>query len=96
MRNFMVAASLLFAIGAGGCGNKGDKFDQALDEMSGIRDKMCACKDKDCATKVADEYSKWKDSMGEKIGDTKPNPDQDKKGEAMNTELKKCRDALLK
>jgi len=89
MRNFIFVASLL--VGLGGCGKK-DKFDEVLGEMGSLKDKMCACTDKACVDKVQDEWKAYRKSMKDKLGkDAKPNDEQNKKGQALDDEMRKCR-----
>jgi hypothetical protein len=91
MRNLLLAGLLLGSVL--GCGKK-DPFDAALDEIGTIKDKMCACKDKDCAEKVDKEFEAWRDGLKDKIGDSKPNADQDKKGEDIRAAMRKCQESL--
>lgn len=89
MRNFMIMAGFVFGLGA--CGG-GDKFDDVLNEMDKFKTKMCACTDQACTDKVQDEWREYRKGMKDKIGkDSKPSEAQDKRGRAIDEEMRTCR-----
>lgn len=92
MRNFMIAVGLVLGIGGlSACGGK-DKFDEVLGELEGFKNRMCECKDKTCADKVQEDWRAYRKTMKEKLGkDTKPSEAQDKKGRALDEEMRVCR-----
>ncbi|MDX2092771.1 MAG: hypothetical protein SFX73_33200 [Kofleriaceae bacterium] len=85
-----VVLGLGVGFGLGACGG-GDAFDEVLGKMEGFKKQMCECKDKACTEKVQDEWRAYRKTMKEKIGKNKPNDAQEKKGNALDEEMRKCR-----
>lgn len=78
-----------------GCSN--DKFDDMLDQLARYRDKACACADVACADKAFAEWRTFRNGAMEKIGkDTRPSDKQERRGRALEDELRRCRDKLEK
>lgn len=90
MRKLIFLTSVVFGLGLAGCGG-GNKFDEVLKEMEGFKNKMCECKDKACTDKVQAEWRDYRKTMKDKIGKDKPSDTQDKKGNALDDEMRKCR-----
>ncbi|MBL0220704.1 MAG: hypothetical protein IPQ07_43405 [Myxococcales bacterium] len=92
MRNLMITAGLVLGLGGlSACGGK-DKFDEVLGELEGFKTRMCECKDKACAEKVQEDWRAYRKTMKEKLGkDTKPSEAQDKKGKALDEDMRVCR-----
>ncbi len=92
MRNLMIAAGLMLGLGGlTACGGK-DKFDEVLGELESFKTRMCECKDKACADKVQEDWRAYRKTMKEKLGkDTKPTEAQDKKGRALDEDMRVCR-----
>jgi hypothetical protein len=68
-------------------------FDQVLDRLAELKTRMCACTDPACADKVQDEWGAYRASMKDRLGkDAKPDDAQDKRGRALDVEMKACRD----
>lgn len=90
MGTWAIAATLLL----GAC-HSDDKFDEALAQFTTFRDRMCACTDVPCVDKVQTEWRSYRDSIVEKVGrDAKPNDAQEKKGRALQEEMRVCRNKL--
>ncbi|MDB4961564.1 MAG: hypothetical protein JWP01_1563 [Myxococcales bacterium] len=68
-------------------------FDQVLDRLEDLKTRMCACTDPSCADKVQDEWGAYRKSMKDRLGkDAKPTDAQDKRGLALDVEMKACRE----
>ncbi|HEY4243845.1 MAG TPA: hypothetical protein VGM88_28725 [Kofleriaceae bacterium] len=88
MRNIMLVAGMLLAVGA--CGK--NKVDKLLSEEDGFKDKMCACKDKACTEGVQKDYKDWQKNINMSEDDMKKmSKDQMDKGEATEKAMRDCR-----
>jgi hypothetical protein len=68
-------------------------FDQVLEQLDGFKTRMCACADAACADKVQDEWGAYRATMKDRLGkDAKPDDAQDKRGRALDVEMKACRE----
>jgi hypothetical protein len=89
MRKLLILAAFVTALGA--C-DKQDRFDEVLGEMEGFKSRMCACTDKACTDDVQDAWREYRKTLRDKVGEeAKPSDAQDKRGRALEEELRTCR-----
>ena len=91
MKKLMMMAGLVFALGTTGCK---DDFDKALSEAESLTSKMCACKDTACADKVREQRSDMKKRFRSALEGKKPDEDQMKRAEAIDTKWRTCADKV--
>jgi len=97
----MRAIVLAVVLGVVGCKGGDTKaaasgpFDDILVQLEKFKTEMCACKDLACATKVTEARRDYRKVMRQKLEKgSKPSPEQDKQGKALEGELQACRKAL--
>ena len=87
---FVLALTLLF-----GCSK--DDFDKMLDQLAVFRDQACACPDLPCAEKALSDWRTFRNRASHQaLKDDRPSDKQEKRGRALEEELKRCRDKLEK
>ncbi len=78
-----------------GCSN--DEFDKILDQLAVFRDQACACPDVACADKALADWRAFRNRAMEQVEkDTRPSEKQERRGRALEDELRRCRDKLQK
>ena len=74
-----------------------DEFDKVLDQLAVFRDQACACTDLACADKALADWRAYRNRAMEQIGkDARPSDRQERRGRALEDELRRCRDKLEK
>lgn len=74
-----------------------DDFDKMLDQLAVFRDQACACPEVACADKAVADWRVFRNRAMEQVGkDARPSDRQEKRGRALEDELRRCRDALVK
>lgn len=78
-----------------GCSN--NEFDRMLDQLATYRDQACACTDLPCADKALADWRAFRNRTMEQVGkDARPSSGQERRGRALEDELRRCRDKLVK
>src|SRR5512138_1167645 len=76
---------------AGAAPSLTNPYDKALVDLETLKTRMCACLDVACTDKVFAEFTTWRMELKKANAGNKPTPDQDKKGNALDREMKQCR-----
>ena len=92
----MRRALLVIVLGlTASCSN--DEFDKMLDQLAVFRDQACACPDVACADKALADWRAYRNRSMEQVGkDARPSDRQEKRGRALEDELRRCRDRFEK
>jgi len=68
-----------------------DPYDHAIVDLEDVRSRMCACADVQCTDKVFADFTTWRMEFRKANAGTPPTAEQDRKGNAIDHEIKACR-----